>query len=146
MEQSRQIRIEPHFRELSTRGDWKMWLYPYLTTLFQQRLRQMWLKLCWKQTKIKKTKKKKKKKKNQLKRYILHQNDFPSFTNIEFTSFVTPGTKAFFKIFYQHRFPRQRPFNMERWSWLQKWTWKTSEDSCCEWCCRESCQTHSGIQ
>lgn len=30
---------------------------------------------------------------NKLKRYILHQNDFSSFTNIEFSSFVTPGTK-----------------------------------------------------
>ena len=33
---------------------------------------------------------------NQLKRYILHQNDFSSFTNIEFSSFVSPGTKTIF--------------------------------------------------
>jgi hypothetical protein len=36
---------------------------------------------------------------NPVRRYILHQNDFASFTNIEFTSFVTPGTKTFFKRF-----------------------------------------------
>lgn len=36
---------------------------------------------------------------NQLKRYILHQNDFSSFTNIEFSSFITPGTKTFFTRF-----------------------------------------------
>lgn len=37
--------------------------------------------------------------KNQLKRYILHQKDFPSFTNIEFSSFVTPSSKNFFTRF-----------------------------------------------
>lgn len=36
---------------------------------------------------------------NKLKRYILHQNDFSSFTNIEFSSFVTPGRKTFFTRF-----------------------------------------------
>ncbi|KAJ4433335.1 hypothetical protein ANN_15594 [Periplaneta americana] len=36
---------------------------------------------------------------NQLKSYILQQNDFSSFTNIEFSSFVTPGTKIFFTRF-----------------------------------------------
>lgn len=36
---------------------------------------------------------------NQLKRYILHQNDFSSFTKIEFSSFVTPCTKNFFTRF-----------------------------------------------
>lgn len=30
--------------------------------------------------------------KYELKRYILHQNDISSFTNIEFSFFVTPGT------------------------------------------------------
>ncbi|KAJ4427446.1 hypothetical protein ANN_25069 [Periplaneta americana] len=36
---------------------------------------------------------------NQLKSYILQQNDFSSFTNIEFSSFVTPSTKIFFTRF-----------------------------------------------
>lgn len=37
--------------------------------------------------------------KNQLKRYILQQKDFSSFTNIEFSSFVTPSSKNFFTRF-----------------------------------------------
>lgn len=39
--------------------------------------------------------------KNKLKRSLLHQNDFfVSFTNIEFSSFVTPGIKTFFARFF----------------------------------------------
>lgn len=37
--------------------------------------------------------------KHQVKRYILHQTDISSFAEIEFTSFVTPSTKTFFKRF-----------------------------------------------
>ena len=36
---------------------------------------------------------------NQQKRYILHQNDFSSFKNNDFSSFVTPVTKTFFARF-----------------------------------------------
>lgn len=42
---------------------------------------------------------KEKKEKNQLKRYIQNKNDFSSFRNIEFLSFVTPGTKTCFTKF-----------------------------------------------
>src|SRR5215469_15983051 len=33
---------------------------------------------------------------NQMKRYILNENEFSAFTNIDFSSFVTPVAKQFF--------------------------------------------------
>ena len=38
--------------------------------------------------------------KNEVKKYILHQKDFSSFTNLEFSSFVTNATKKLFARFF----------------------------------------------
>ena len=53
--------------------------------------------------------------KNEVNKYILHQKDFSSFTNLEFLSFVTNATKKIIReIFYQHQFSQQKFYNMER--------------------------------